>query len=39
MQACERLGPEHKFDAVVVDEGQDFDELWWTRLLNAQRYP
>ena len=21
MQACERLGPEHKFDAVVVDEG------------------
>ena len=22
MQACERLGPEHKFDAVVVDEGQ-----------------
>ncbi|WP_428101282.1 NERD domain-containing protein [Candidatus Rariloculus sp.] len=32
MQACDRLGPEHKFDAVVVDEGQDFHELWWASL-------
>ena len=26
MQACERLGPEAKFDSVVVDEGQDFHD-------------
>lgn len=32
MQASERLGPEHKFDAVVVDEGQDFHDLWWTSM-------
>ena len=39
MQACERLGPEHKFDAVVVDEGQDFRELWWTSLESVFRDP
>ena len=39
MQACERLGPEHKFDAVVVDEGQDFHELWWTSLESVFRDP
>ena len=32
MQACDHLGPENKFDAVVVDEGQDFHDLWWTSL-------
>jgi hypothetical protein len=32
MQASDRLGSEHKFDAVVVDEGQDFRDLWWTSL-------
>jgi hypothetical protein len=32
MQATEVLGREHKFCAVVVDEGQDFHELWWTSL-------
>lgn len=39
MQACERLGPEHKFDAVLVDEGQDFHELWWTSLDSVFRDP
>ena len=39
MQACERLGPAHKFDAVVVDEGQDFHELWWTSLESVFRDP
>ena len=39
MQACERLGPEYKFDAVVVDEGQDFHELWWTSLESVFRDP
>ena len=39
MQACERLGPEHKFDALVVDEGQDFHELWWASLESVFRDP
>ena len=39
MQACERLGPEHKFDALVVDEGQDFHELWWASLESVFRNP
>ncbi len=39
MQACDGLGPEHKFDAVVVDEGQDFRELWWTSLEAVFRDP
>ena len=39
MQACELLGPEAKFDAVVVDEGQDFHDLWWTSLDSVFRDP
>ena len=39
MQACDRLGPEHKFDALVVDEGQDFHELWWASLESVFRDP
>ena len=39
IQACERLSPEHKFDAVVVDEGQDFHDLWWTSLDSIFRDP
>lgn len=39
MLACESLGPEYKFDAVVVDEGQDFHELWWTSLDSVFRDP
>jgi len=32
MEATDILGKEDKFDAVVVDEGQDFNDLWWTSL-------
>ncbi len=39
MQACERLGADEKFDAVVVDEGQDFHELWWASLEGLFRDP
>ncbi|MBL8199867.1 MAG: NERD domain-containing protein [Chromatiales bacterium] len=39
MKACEQLGPEHKFDAVIVDEGQDFQDLWWTSLEDVFRDP
>ncbi len=38
-EACGRLGPEHKFDAVVVDEGQDFQDLWWESLESVFRDP
>lgn len=39
MQACDQLPPEDKFDAVVVDEGQDFQDLWWTSLDAVFRDP
>ena len=39
MVACDRLGKEPKFDAVVVDEGQDFHDLWWTSLDGIFRDP
>ena len=39
MQARELLGPEAKFDAVIVDEGQDFHDLWWTSLDSVFRNP
>jgi hypothetical protein len=32
MEACALLGPDDKFDAIVVDEGQDFHDLWWTAV-------
>ena len=32
MEATDNLGEEDKFDAVVVDEGQDFNDLWWDSL-------
>lgn len=32
MAACGILGDDYKFDALIVDEGQDFRELWWTSL-------
>ena len=35
--AAERLGP--RYDAVVVDEGQDFREWWWPALLSTHRDP
>ena len=31
MQAFERL-PDKRYDAIVVDEGQDFLPLWWTAV-------
>ena len=39
MQACDKLGTEYKFDAVIVDEGQDFQDLWWTSLDSVFRDP
>ncbi|HCK78843.1 MAG TPA: nuclease [Actinobacteria bacterium] len=31
------LGDEQKFDAVLVDEAQDFADSWWPPLINALR--
>ncbi|MBK8909032.1 MAG: AAA family ATPase [Rhodospirillales bacterium] len=31
MQAFERL-PDERYDAIIVDEGQDFLPLWWTAI-------
>jgi len=31
------LAPEARFDAVIVDEAQDFAEDWWTPLVGALR--
>ena len=39
LEACDVLGPEHKFDTLVVDEAQDFHELWWTSLEAVFRSP
>jgi hypothetical protein len=35
--SAERLGP--RYDAIVVDEGQDFREWWWPALLSLHRDP
>lgn len=32
MEACSLISADKKFDAVIVDEGQDFHDLWWTAL-------
>jgi len=37
MQAAEALGSD--YDAVVVDEGQDFSAHWWVPLLSLTRDP
>ncbi|MBW3613363.1 MAG: ATP-binding domain-containing protein, partial [Chloroflexi bacterium] len=29
--------PEHRYDAIVVDEGQDLDQEWWLPLLDLLR--
>ena len=39
IQACEVLGAEHKFDAVIVDEGQDFHDLSWVSIDGLFRDP
>jgi hypothetical protein len=38
-EASAMLGEEARFDAIVVDEGQDFDESWWVALQMLQRDP
>lgn len=35
--AVSRLGP--RYDALVVDEGQDFDDVWWIPLLDLLHDP
>jgi hypothetical protein len=37
-EALERL-PEERFDAIVVDEGQDFELAWWVTLTESLRDP
>jgi hypothetical protein len=39
IEACAMLGDAFKFDAVIVDEGQDFHDLWWTSLEDVFRNP
>ena len=39
MNAMSLLGEEDKFDAIIVDEGQDFRELWWTSMDSLFRDP
>ncbi|GAA1915366.1 ATP-binding domain-containing protein [Nocardioides marmoribigeumensis] len=34
---AEDLPENHRFDAVVVDEAQDFSDTWWPALLSALR--
>ena len=36
-EAARTLGP--RYDAIVVDEGQDFREWWWPALLSLHRDP
>ncbi len=36
-EAVGRLGP--RYEAIVVDEGQDFREWWWPALLSLHRDP
>jgi hypothetical protein len=38
-QAIQLLPEDQKFDAVIVDEGQDFNELWWATLDSLLREP
>lgn len=37
VELAESLSPGKKFDAVVVDEAQDFADAWWPALLAALR--
>lgn len=34
---AEQLPPSRRFDAIVVDEAQDFADLWWPALLSSLR--
>jgi hypothetical protein len=37
IELADRLGAGHRFDAVVVDEAQDFADAWWPALLASLR--
>jgi hypothetical protein len=37
VEAARRLGP--RYDALVVDQAQDFDESWWSAVLSLHRDP
>lgn len=39
IEAADRVADALKYDAVIVDEGQDFHELWWTSLEAVFRNP
>ena len=39
LEAAQRRSAETKFDAIVVDEAQDFDEMWWQALSATLREP
>jgi len=36
-ELAEQLPPGRRFDAIVVDEAQDFADLWWPALLSSLR--
>ncbi len=36
-QACHSIAADQGYDAIVVDEGQDFEEVWWISLENIYR--
>jgi hypothetical protein len=38
MDAAEKL-PDDRFDAIIVDEGQDFEEEWWAALTSLLADP
>lgn len=37
MEAAANRDVEHKFDALVIDEAQDFDDTWWDALTTTLR--
>jgi len=37
MKAADHVAAEHGFDAIVVDEGQDFADFWWVALEKLYR--
>ena len=39
MTACDKMAECKKFDAVIIDEGQDFQELWWHSLDSVFKNP
>jgi superfamily I DNA/RNA helicase len=38
LAASEAL-PDNRFDAIIVDEGQDFEETWWVALMSLLEHP